>query len=50
MFFRELPIAAAKSKSIYINSNIYAGIPSDRLTLFLQDFKTMLEDYNATTK
>lgn len=46
----DLPISAAKSKSIYINANIYAGIPSDRLKLFLQDFKAMLEDYNATTK
>ena len=46
----ELPISAAKTKSIYINPNIYAGIPSDRLVLFLQDFKTMLEDYNATAQ
>jgi iron complex transport system substrate-binding protein len=45
-----LPIAAAKTKSIYINANIYAGIPSDRLALFLQDFKAMLEDYRDRTK
>jgi iron complex transport system substrate-binding protein len=46
----ELPISAAKTKSIYINANIYAGIPSDRLKLFLQDFKTMLEDYHDKTQ
>ena len=46
----ELPINASKTKSIYINSHIYAGIPSDRLVLFLQDFRTMLEDYNATNQ
>lgn len=46
----ELPINAAKTKSIYINSHIYAGIPSDRLALFLQDFRAMLEDYRAKTK
>ena len=41
----ELPISAAKTQAIYLNSNIYAGIPSDRVSLFLEDFKTMLEDY-----
>jgi len=46
----ELPISAAKTKAIYINSNIYAGIPSDRLVLFLEDFKAMLEAYRDTTK
>ena len=46
----ELPINASKTKSIYINSNIYAGIPSDRLVLFLRDFREMLEDYRAKTK
>ena len=41
----ELPISASKHKAIYINSHIYAGIPSDRISLFLEDFKVMLEDY-----
>lgn len=41
----ELPISASKHKAIYINSHIYAGIPSDRISLFLEDFKTMLENY-----
>ena len=42
----ELPINASKHRAIYINSNIYAGIPSHRLTFFLEDFKTMLENYS----
>ncbi len=46
----ELPINASKTRSIYINSNIYASIPSDRLVLFLQDFREMLEDYRAKTQ
>jgi len=46
----KLPISAAKTQAIYINKNAYAGIPSDRLTLFLKDFRTMLEDYRARTK
>ncbi len=46
----ELPISAAKTKAIYINPNIYAGLPSDRITLFLEDFKVMLEDYRDKTK
>ena len=41
----KLPISASKHKAIYINSHIYAGIPSDRISLFLEDFKVMLEDY-----
>ena len=45
----KLPISASKTKAIYINDHLYAGIPSDRLTLFLEDFKTMLEDYHAKT-
>ena len=45
----KLPISAAKTNTIYINDHLYAGIPSDRLSLFLNDFKTMLEDYHAKT-
>ncbi len=40
----ELPISAAKSKSIYIIDKLYAGIPSDRLVLFLRDFREILVD------
>ena len=46
----ELPINASKTKTIYINSHIYAGIPSDRLVLFLKDFRAMLEDYRVKTQ
>jgi iron complex transport system substrate-binding protein len=46
----ELPISAARTKAIYINPNIYAGLPSDRLSLFLEDFRVMLEAYKKTTK
>ena len=41
----QLPINASKTDSIYIENKIYAGIPSDRLVLFLQDFKAILNDY-----
>ena len=41
----ELPISAAKTKAIYINPHIYAGLPSDRLVLFLRDFREVLEGY-----
>ncbi len=43
--WRELPISAAKSDSFYIIDKLYAGIPSDRLILFLQDFQGILHDY-----
>ncbi len=37
-----LPIHAAKQKNIYIIDKAYSGIPSDRLVLFLNDFKAIL--------
>ena len=37
-----LPISAAKTKDIYIIGKEYSGIPSNRLVLFLQDFKKIL--------
>lgn len=43
--WRELPIEAGKTDSIYIIDKLYAGIPSDRLVLFLQDFAEILRDY-----
>jgi len=43
--WRELPISAAKTNSIYIIDKLYAGIPSDRLVYFLQDFQGILNDY-----
>jgi len=41
----KLPINASISNSIYIENKIYAGIPSHRLALFLNDFKEILNDY-----
>ena len=43
--WRELPINAAKTDSIYIIDKLYAGIPSDRLVFFLRDFQGILNDY-----
>ena len=42
--WKELPINASKTNSIYIIDKVYAGIPSDRLVLFLKDFKSILQD------
>ena len=44
--WKELPINAGKSGDVYIIDKEYSGIPSDRLVLFLQDFKKIL---NAST-
>ena len=41
--WRQLPINAAKTDTIYIIDKEYSGIPSDRLVLFLRDFKKILE-------
>ncbi len=43
--WKELPINAAKTDSIYIVDKLYAGIPSDRLVYFLRDFRGILNDY-----
>ncbi|WP_455757332.1 ABC transporter substrate-binding protein [Sulfurimonas sp.] len=43
--WRELPINAGKTDSIYIIDKLYAGIPSNRLVYFLQDFQGILNDY-----
>ena len=40
--WRALPITAGKNNDIYIIDKEYSGIPSDRLVLFLQDFKKIL--------
>jgi len=44
--WRELPINAGKSNDIYIIDKEYSGIPSDRLVLFLHDFKEILHAFN----
>ncbi len=40
--WRSLPITAAKKQHIYLIDKAYSGIPSDRLVLFLRDFKEIL--------
>jgi iron complex transport system substrate-binding protein len=46
--WKELPINASKSGDIYIVDKEYSGIPSDRVILFLQDFKKIL--YASTNR
>ncbi len=46
--WRELPINAGRTNSIYIIDKLYAGIPSDRLVYFLQDFQAILKDYKKS--
>lgn len=46
--WKELPINAGKTNSIYIINKLYAGIPSDRLIYFLQDFQGILHDYKKS--
>lgn len=40
----ELPINAAGSKDVYIIDKEYAGIPSNRVVLFIDDFRGILEN------
>jgi iron complex transport system substrate-binding protein len=39
-----MPITAAKKACIYVIDKDYAGIPSDRVRLFIQDFQGVLRD------
>lgn len=43
----KLPINASKTRSVYIIDKLYAGIPSDRLVYFLEDFRGILNDYKS---
>lgn len=40
----QMPINAGKNRKVYVIDKEYAGIASDRLTLFLDDFKEFLID------
>ncbi len=40
----KLPIPAAKAGTIYVIDKEYAGIPSDRVRFFIQDFERILRD------
>jgi len=43
--WKALPIHAGKEDQIYIIDKKYAGVPSDRLVLFLKDFKDILHAF-----
>lgn len=45
--WKDLPIKVADTEQIYIIDKEYAGIPSDRLVLFLEDFQKILEQYKT---
>ncbi|MDH4944793.1 helical backbone metal receptor [Sulfurimonas sp. C5] len=45
--WHELPINASRTNSIYIIDKKYAGIPSNRLVYFMNDFKNILQDFAA---
>ena len=40
----KLPVAAARAKTVYLTTKKYAGMPSQRVMLFMKDFKKVLED------
>ncbi|WP_320034131.1 ABC transporter substrate-binding protein [Halarcobacter sp.] len=42
--WKKLPINASKSDNIYVIDKDYAGIPSNRVNYFIQDFKKILEN------
>jgi iron complex transport system substrate-binding protein len=42
--WNKLPITAGKNKDIYVIDKDYAGIPSNRVVNFINDFKKILED------
>jgi iron complex transport system substrate-binding protein len=46
----KLPINASKYHAIYIENRYYAGVPSDRLVLFLRDFKNFLIKFKNREK
>ena len=48
--WKKLPLSASKNDAIYVNNTIYASMPSDRLSLFLKDFREVLEDYKEKTE
>lgn len=40
----KLPITASKAKTIYVNTNKYASMPSHRVVKYIEDFAEVLED------
>ncbi|HIP11599.1 MAG TPA: iron ABC transporter substrate-binding protein [Arcobacter sp.] len=50
--WKDIPIKASKNNNIYFIDAKYAGMPSDRIIYFLDDFKNILQRYkkNDTSK
>lgn len=48
--WKDLPINASKTNSIYFIDKKYAGIPSHRIIYFLEDFKNILQKYKNNVK
>ncbi|MFA7092607.1 MAG: iron ABC transporter substrate-binding protein, partial [Arcobacteraceae bacterium] len=44
--WKTIPIAASKKENIFVIDNEYAGIPSQRVHYFIEDFKKALEHAN----
>ncbi len=44
--WKSIPIAASKKENIFVIDNEYAGIPSQRVHYFIEDFKKALEHAN----
>jgi len=40
----KLPITAGRAKIVYVTTEKYAGMPSQRVVLFIHDFKEILQD------
>ncbi len=40
----EVPITASRAKTIYVTTKKYAGMPSNRVINFIEDFRKILED------
>jgi iron complex transport system substrate-binding protein len=39
-----LPVTAARAKTIYVTTKKYAGMPSHRVVNYIKDFREILED------
>ena len=46
----KLPVTAAKAKTIYVTTKKYAGMPSNRVVQYIEDFKDILQDAKSKLK
>ena len=46
----KLPVTAAKAKTIYVTTKKYAGMPSNRVVHYIEDFIDILEDAKSKLK